>query len=189
MVLVDSLKLSTWEHNLTFKLAFSFSRCLAHFIAIMSLHASIVAMNSNDFWLVSTFWYSTSNFVILAYKWSRLAWMMVNWSWRVGNWVWYSLFSTKDLSNPAKLDFADSSVWIVKTFSRAYIWTWCNLFFKCMTLAFVFKASLNVVSFLVLTALKACHNVPITYTYILETWRWSSKPCRKDCQGKYSFSN
>ncbi len=68
MVLVNSLKSFAYKCNFMSKSTFSFSRCLVHSIVIMSLHASIVIMSSNNFQLVSTFQYSTSNFVLLVCK-------------------------------------------------------------------------------------------------------------------------
>ncbi len=117
-------------------------------------------MSANDFKSIFTFWYSTSNFVLSTYKWSKLAWIMVNLSWRVGSWAWYFSFLVRDLSNwlyiPARLDLANSNAWIVKVSYQTCICVWHNLFFKHKTLAFALKASSNVAYFSILAASKTC---------------------------------
>jgi hypothetical protein len=99
MVLLDSIKLFSWEQIFALKSTSSFSRHLVHSITILSLCASIVTTSSNDFWLVSIFLYSTSNSVLSTYKWFRSTKITISLSWWVWSWAWYSSFLARDLSN------------------------------------------------------------------------------------------
>ncbi len=83
-----------------------------------------------------------------------------------------------------KLDLADSNAWIVKASYWSCVWAKHNSFFKCKISLFAFKVFLNVAYFSLVATSKACCNVPIVCTYVLETHKWFSRPCRKDYHGR-----
>jgi len=58
-----------------------------------------------------------------------------------------------------------------------------------MTSFFTSKASWSVISFSIVVASKACHNVPIICTYVSETRKSSFRPCKEDYHGRYSNYN
>ncbi len=94
----------------------------------------------------------------------------------------------RDLFNwlyiPMKLDLADSNAWILKASYWTGVWARHNSFFKCKTSLFAFKVFSNVAYSSLVATSKPCCNVAIVCTYVLETHKWFSRPCRKDYHGR-----
>ncbi len=62
---------------------------------------------------------------------------------------------------------------------------WWSKLFHCLLHSSLFECSL----LSIVVASKVCYSVPIFYTYVSETHKWSSRSCKEDCHGRDSSCN